>query len=55
MRNSLPSHDGKDVKFDSKKKWKRVLLAQSCPEQPMLQTYMGLADGKLKKYFNSYW
>jgi hypothetical protein len=31
------SHDGKNIKFESKKIWKRVLLAQSCPEQPMLQ------------------
>ena len=40
-------HDVKDVKCDSKKIWERVLLAQSCHEQPMLQTYMGLPDGKL--------
>jgi hypothetical protein len=41
------SHDVEDVKFDSKKIGKRVLLAQSCHEQPMLQTYKGLPDGKL--------
>jgi hypothetical protein len=40
-------HDVKDVKYDSKKNGKRVLLAQLCHEQPMLQTYMGLPDGKL--------
>ena len=45
--NWIRSHDVKDVKFDSKKIGKRVLLAQSCHEQPMLQTYMGLPDGKL--------
>ena len=40
--NQIRCCDGKDVKFDSKNIWKRVLLAQSCP-QPMLQIYMGLA------------
>jgi hypothetical protein len=45
--NEIRCCDGKDVKFDSKKIGKRVLLAQSCHEQPMLQTYMGLPDGKL--------
>ena len=45
--NWIRSHDVKDVKFDSKKIGKRVLLAQSYHEQPMLRTYMGLPDGKL--------
>jgi hypothetical protein len=45
--NCIRSHDGKNIKFESKKIWKTVLLAQSCPEQPMLQAYKGLPDGKL--------
>ena len=45
--NWIRCHDVKDVKFDSKKIGKRELLAQSCPEQAMLQEYMGLPDGKL--------
>jgi hypothetical protein len=45
--NCISSHDGKDIKFESKKIWKRVLLAQSCPEQPMLQAHKGQPDGKL--------
>ena len=45
--NCIRSYDGKNNKFESKKIWKRVLLAQSCPEQPMLQAYKGLPDGKL--------
>jgi hypothetical protein len=45
--NCIRSHDGKNIKFESKKIWKRVLLAQSCPEQPMLQAYKGLPGGKL--------
>ena len=36
--NWTRSHDEKYVNFDSKKIGKSVLLAQSCPEQPMLQT-----------------
>jgi hypothetical protein len=46
-KNCIRSHDGKNIKFESKKNWKKVLLAQSCPEQPMLQAYKGLPDGKL--------
>ena len=45
--NCIRSHDGKNIKFESKNIWKRLLLGQSCPEQPMLQTYKGLSDGKL--------
>jgi hypothetical protein len=44
---SYKSLDGKNIKFESKKIWKRVLLAQSFPEQHMLQAYKGLPDGKL--------
>jgi hypothetical protein len=46
--NWIRCDDVKDIKFDSKKIGKR---AQSCHEQPMLQTYMGLPDGKLEKHF----
>ena len=46
-KNCIGSHDGKNIKFESKKIWKRVLLAQSYPEQTMLQAYKGLPDGKL--------
>jgi hypothetical protein len=45
--NCIGSHDGKNIKFESKIIWKRVILAQSCSEQPMLQAYKGLPDGKL--------
>jgi hypothetical protein len=45
--NCIGSRDGKNIKFESKKIWKRVLLAQSCPDQSMLQVYKGLPDGKL--------
>jgi hypothetical protein len=41
--NCIRSYDGKNIKFESKKIWKRVLLAQSCPEQPMLG-YIRLND-----------
>ena len=49
--NCIRSYDGKNIKFESKKNWKRLLLAHPCHEQPMLQTYKGLPDGKLQKYF----
>ena len=29
----MRSIDGKNIKFESKKIWKRVLLAHRCPEQ----------------------
>ena len=33
--NCIGSHDGKNVKFESKKIWKRVLLAQSCAKSTL--------------------
>jgi hypothetical protein len=54
--NCIGSHDGKNIKFESKKIGKRVLLAQSCPEQPMLQAYKGLPDMvSCKNIFIKYW
>ncbi|CAB4020488.1 tyrosinase-like isoform X2, partial [Paramuricea clavata] len=43
-QNAQKSLDGKNIKFESKSIWKRVFLAQSCPEQPMLQAHEGVPD-----------